>query len=102
MHWFLGEQIASFVVTGSRFGVRVRIFARDGENPLGTAGAIRRPCPLEGIFFVLYGDSYLTCTLLRWRKHSHLRQAGLMTVYANTVSLIAALLSSARQNPRLR
>jgi len=81
---FLGEQIASFVGDGRQFGVRVR-YSQDGEKPLGTAGAIRKALPLlNESFFVLYGDSYLTCNFAAVEKaFASSNKPGLMTVYAN-------------------
>jgi len=81
---FLGEQIESFVGDGRQFGVRVR-YSQDGENPLGTAGAIRQALPLlSESFFVLYGDSYLTCNFAAVEQiFSSSGKPGLMTVYAN-------------------
>jgi NDP-sugar pyrophosphorylase family protein len=81
---FLGERITSYVDDGRQFGVRVR-YSNDGEIPLGTAGAIRTALPLLGdAFFVLYGDSYLTCNFATVEEAFRLAgKPGLMTVYAN-------------------
>jgi N-acetyl-alpha-D-muramate 1-phosphate uridylyltransferase len=81
---YLGEQVRDFVGEGSRFGLQVA-YSEDGDQPLGTGGAIRNALPLLGrAFFVLYGDSYLTCNF------SAVQQAfeeggkpSLMTVYRN-------------------
>jgi len=81
---YLGEQIEAFTGDGARFGLRVR-YVYDGPKLRGTAGAVKRALPLLGeAFFVMYGDSYLTCdfaavqaTFLRGGK------LGLMTVYGN-------------------
>jgi len=57
----LGEQVQEFVGDGGRFGVEAE-FSFDGGRPLGTAGAIRKALGLLGrSFFVVYGDSYLSC-----------------------------------------
>jgi NDP-sugar pyrophosphorylase family protein len=57
----LGEQVAAAVGDGSRFGLAVD-YSFDGPTLLGTAGAIKRALTtLPDNFFVLYGDSYLTC-----------------------------------------
>jgi len=54
----LGEQIADYFKDGSRFGVSIR-YSRE-DKLLGTAGAIKNASGLlEGVFFTLYGDSYL-------------------------------------------
>ena len=58
--WYRGEMIREYVGDGSRFGVSVR-YVFDGETPQGTGGAVRQGLPfLDGPFFLLYGDSYLT------------------------------------------
>jgi MurNAc alpha-1-phosphate uridylyltransferase len=80
----LGEQIEAFVGDGRQFGLSVR-FSYDGERLLGTAGALRNALPLLGeAFFVLYGDSLLTC------RYPPIQEAfissgkrGLMTVFEN-------------------
>jgi N-acetyl-alpha-D-muramate 1-phosphate uridylyltransferase len=81
---FLGEQISSYVGDGRQFGLRVR-YSNDGQHPLGTAGAIRMALSQLGpSFFVLYGDSYLTCNFDEiGRTFRSAGKPGLMTVYAN-------------------
>ena len=55
----LGEQIRDFVGDGTRFGLAVD-YSFDGDELLGTGGALRAALPkLGAAFFVLYGDSYL-------------------------------------------
>ena len=51
----------------------------------GTAGAVRRACPLLGdAFFVLYGDSYLECDYTAvQRAFEGKRRDALMTVFRN-------------------
>ena len=59
----LGKQIEQVVRTGSRFNLQIT-YSYDGRQPLGTGGALRKALPLLGdAFFVLYGDSLLTCSL---------------------------------------
>ena len=80
----LSEQIMAVVGTGAGFGLRVD-YCCDGPRLLGTAGALRRALPQLGeAFFVLYGDSYLTCDYGAVQTHyfSQNRPA-LMTVYRN-------------------
>jgi len=82
--WYKGEMIRDFVGDGSRFGMEVR-YTFDGENPLGTGGAIRKSLPLfKEPFFVLYGDSYLPCNYADIQAHfdTH-RKPALMAVYRN-------------------
>lgn len=57
---YLSKQIEDFVGDGKEFGLSVN-FSIDGEKLLGTGGAIKKALPLLGdIFFIMYGDSYLT------------------------------------------
>ena len=82
--FYLGEAIRDFVGDGSQFGLRAK-FVFDGPQPMGTAGALLQAAPLMGdAFFVLYGDSYLTCDFravqLAFEREARL---GLMTVFRN-------------------
>jgi D-glycero-alpha-D-manno-heptose-7-phosphate kinase len=57
----LGEQIRTAVGDGRRFGLTVS-YSFDGRRLLGTGGAVCNALPsLGNNFFVLNGDSYLTC-----------------------------------------
>ena len=56
---YLGTVIEEYVGDGSRFGLRVR-YVYDGDQPLGTAGAVVQALPLLGNAFLLtFGDAYL-------------------------------------------
>ena len=81
---YLGEMIHAFVGNGGRFGLEVE-FSFDGPRPLGTGGAVRKALPLLGeAFFVLYGDSYLTCDYRTVQAEFERRgKLGLMTVFRN-------------------
>ncbi len=60
---FLGEQIEALIGNGKNLGLSIQ-YSYDGEQLLGTGGAIQKALPLLGEkFFVLYGDSYLCCSL---------------------------------------
>jgi NDP-sugar pyrophosphorylase family protein len=80
----LGEQIEQAVGKGGEFGVEVT-YSYDGEILRGTAGAIRTALPKLGeSFFVMYGDSYLTCDYgAIEQEFLRSRKPGLMTVFRN-------------------
>jgi N-acetyl-alpha-D-muramate 1-phosphate uridylyltransferase len=82
--WYRGEMIRDSVGSGDRFGMKVE-YVFDGDQPLGTGGAVRHAIGLlNGPFFVLYGDSYLPCdysAIQDFFMAAH--QPGLMTVYRN-------------------
>jgi NDP-sugar pyrophosphorylase family protein len=80
----LGEMIEEFVKDGSSFGMSAS-YSLDGPTLLGTGSAIRKALPLLGdAFFVLYGDSYLTCDYGAVETYfESSRKCGLMTIYRN-------------------
>lgn len=80
----LGDMIRGALGDGSRWNLRID-YVFDGGTLLGTAGALKRALPvLGGAFFVLYGDSLLTCDLpaIEYTFRASGR-AGLMTVFRN-------------------
>jgi NDP-sugar pyrophosphorylase family protein len=81
---FLGEQIRDQYGDGSAHGVEL-LYSFDGPVLLGTGGAIRQALPLLGeMFFVLYGDSYLTIDFSHVaRTLSESGKSALMTVFDN-------------------
>ena len=81
---YLGEQIEAFAGDGSRFGVELS-YSYDGPELLGTAGALRKALPLlSNSFFVLYGDSYLSCDYASVGEAFQASgKPGLMTVFRN-------------------
>ena|ERR1700678_699832 len=80
----LGEMIEDIVRDGDAFGLKVE-YSYDGAKLLGTAGAIRTALPKLGErFFVMYGDSYLTCDYAAIeQKFLQSGKPGLMTVFRN-------------------
>jgi NDP-sugar pyrophosphorylase family protein len=81
---YLGEKIQESFGDGSELGISIE-YSFDGPALLGTAGAIRQALPLlPERFFVLYGDSYLTCDY-RAVEAAFIRSGllGLMTVFRN-------------------
>lgn len=80
----LGNLVEEFAGDGRNFGLKID-FSSDGPTQLGTAGAIRKALPLlEESFFVMYGDSYLTCDY-KAVQNSFLAsgEKALMTVFHN-------------------
>ena len=80
----LGEMIEQAIGNGHSFGLQVD-YSFDGPMLLGTGGAIKKALPLVGDnFFVLYGDSYLTCDYVAIQSRFILsKKLGLMTVLHN-------------------
>ena len=81
---YLGELIQQQFGNGSDLEMSLE-YSFDGPSLLGTAGAIRKALPLlPDKFFVLYGDSYLTCDY-HAVEAAFCRSGlpGLMTVYRN-------------------
>jgi len=81
---YLGDQVVAALGDGSRWGMRFD-FVMDGPKLLGTGGALRQALPqLGATFFVLYGDSLLTCNLAEVeRAYRERGRPSLMTVYPN-------------------
>jgi N-acetyl-alpha-D-muramate 1-phosphate uridylyltransferase len=81
---YLGEQIQALLGDGAAHGIELA-YSFDGEQLLGTGGALRRAAPLLGqMFWVLYGDSYLDIDYRAVLEHFGRRDAlGLMTVLHN-------------------
>jgi MurNAc alpha-1-phosphate uridylyltransferase len=81
---YLGEQVVEALGDGSHRGMHFD-FVMDGPTLLGTGGALRRALPQLGErFFVLYGDSLLTCNIADV-AHAYVAsgRACLMTVFPN-------------------
>lgn len=80
----LSEKIESYFGDGKQFGVNIQ-YSHDGEKPLGPIGAVKNAeSLLEDIFFIMYGDSYLSLDFQK--AYSYFTQSnklGLMVVYKN-------------------
>jgi NDP-sugar pyrophosphorylase family protein len=81
---YLSEKIERYFGDGHKFGVTIT-YSYDGNNFLGTAGALKRAeSLLKEYFFVIYGDSYLFLDFqevyANFRKSNTL---ALMVVYKN-------------------
>ena len=81
---YLGEQIVNHFGNGRKFGVNIT-YSYDGEQLLGTAGALKNATRLlDGEFFVIYGDSYLFLDFATIMSYFHrFDKLGLMVVYKN-------------------
>jgi N-acetyl-alpha-D-muramate 1-phosphate uridylyltransferase len=80
----LGEQIKVAVGDGRNLGLAIQ-YSFDGNELLGTGGALKKALPLLGNhFFVLNGDSYLPCSFARIQSaFESVRRPALMTVLRN-------------------
>lgn len=88
----LGEQIRAALGDGSAFGVRIA-YSDEGDERLGTAGALRRALPsLAPTFLVTYGDSYLPFDYAAPLRdlEAHPEALGTMAVYRNADLLDAS------------
>jgi MurNAc alpha-1-phosphate uridylyltransferase len=81
---YLGEMVEQDVCDNPVSDIDVE-FCYDGPRLLGTAGALKAARSLLGdAFFVLYGDSYLTCDFRQVQAaFVESGRAGLMTVFRN-------------------
>ena len=81
---YRGQQLEGHVGDGAARGMEIR-YAYDGEQLMGTGGAIRRALPLLGeVFWVMYGDSYMDIDYRAVLDHfSVSRGDALMTVLHN-------------------
>jgi NDP-sugar pyrophosphorylase family protein len=81
----LGEQIRKRFGTGRDFGVTIR-YSEEGEDLLGTGGALKKAEPLlEERFLLLWGDSYLKLDYRKiWNAFLKAHRLGLMVVYKNS------------------
>jgi NDP-sugar pyrophosphorylase family protein len=80
----LAEMIQRLIGGGSAFGLEVD-YSFDGAMLLGTAGAVRNALPKLGeSFFVMYGDSYLSCDYFAIANNfDSANVLGMMTVFRN-------------------
>jgi MurNAc alpha-1-phosphate uridylyltransferase len=78
------DLIENYVGDGSGYGLTVK-YSRDGENRLGTGGAIRKALDsLEDNFMVLYGDSYLDIDYKKAQEaFVNCGKPAMMTVFKN-------------------
>jgi NDP-sugar pyrophosphorylase family protein len=79
-----GDQIERYFRNGKSFGVNIK-YSYDGNNLLGTAGALKNAERLlQDEFFVMYGDSYLFLDFSAIASYfKSFDKLGLMAVYKN-------------------
>jgi NDP-sugar pyrophosphorylase family protein len=79
-----GEMIEEVVGNGSNFDLSVH-YSHDGDQLLGTGGAIVKALPLLApVFFVLYGDSYLNISYRDvYKAFLKSEKPALMVVFCN-------------------
>ncbi|RLF31559.1 MAG: nucleotidyl transferase [Thermoplasmata archaeon] len=80
----LSEKIIEYFGDGTKHDINIT-YSHDGDKPLGPIGALKKAEPLlQDVFFIMYGDSYLTVDYLKvydfFKKHDRL---GCMVVYKN-------------------
>ena len=80
----LFEQIEKYFGNGKKFGVNIK-YSYDRDKPLGPIGAVKNAEPLlKDIFFIMYGDSYLTVNFKNvYSFFNQYNKLGLMVVYKN-------------------
>lgn len=81
---YLGEQVEAVLGDGKQLGIDV-LYSYDGEELVGTGGALRRALSSLGDrFLVAYGDSYMDCDYAGIaRTFNDAGKLGLMTVLRN-------------------
>src|SRR3989338_4589321 len=79
-----GEMIEDYVKNNNNFGLDVA-YSYDGAKLLGTGGAIKKALSLlDENFFVIYGDSYLTCDFKAVQSaYEQKNKLAMMTVLKN-------------------
>ena len=80
----LSEKIESYFGDGTQFGVNIK-YSHDGDKPLGPIGAVKNAEDLlDDVFFIMYGDSYLSVDFQRaYSFFTQNNKLGLMVVYKN-------------------
>ncbi len=82
---FLGEQIENYLKDGYKYGLAID-YSFDGDELIGTGGAVKKAIDkTNGVFWVMYGDSYLDTDFEPISRYYESRKnKGLMTVFNNS------------------
>jgi NDP-sugar pyrophosphorylase family protein len=80
----LSKKIEDIFGDGSKLGVNIK-YSHDGDKPLGPIGAVKNAEDLlEEIFFIMYGDSYLSVDYQKvYSFFIQNDKQGLMVIYKN-------------------
>ena len=80
----LSEKIEEYFRDGSKFGVNIK-YSQDGDKQLGPIGAVKNAEGLlDEIFFIMYGDTYLSLDFLKvYSFFIQKNKQGLMVIYKN-------------------
>ena len=80
----LSHTIEDYFGNGGKLGVEIR-YSNEGENLLGTGGALKKAEPLlQDEFLVMYGDSYLLFDYAEIKSyHEKFKDFSLLVVYEN-------------------
>ena len=80
----LSEKIENYFRDGSKFGVNIK-YSYDGDKPLGPIGAVKKAEEfLEDVFFIMYGDSYLSVDFQKvYSFFTQNKKQALMVIYKN-------------------
>ena len=80
---YLGKTIQDVVGDGTDLNLKIS-YIEDGEQALGTGGAIKKISQsLKTPFFVMYGDSYLRVSLKEIQNSYKTKTGPLMVIYRN-------------------
>lgn len=81
---YLGEMIKQVVGAGNSFGLNIQ-YSFDGNELLGTGGAVKKAIPLlSDNFFIMYGDSYLPINFSHVSNfYENTEKVALMTILKN-------------------
>ena len=79
-----GQQIEDLIGSGNKFNLKID-YSYDGQELLGTGGAIKKALPFLGKdFFILYGDSFLPIKYnLIENAFYKAKKTALMTIFKN-------------------
>ncbi len=86
---YLSNKIKNYIISINKNLKSKIVFSDDGNETLGTGGAIKKALPkLSNNFFIIFGDSYLNINYKKiYLNFLKSEKLGLMTVYKNNNSI---------------